>query len=154
MRLDYLGPFIPAALSWWIELLGCSEEGESFTAPVVINRSLLITHWGIKYSADNRPRLSWRAAAAQQCRAQSWPWNSCSGLQHLSPQRAELIQFIKPTSAVVVLGSGRPCLCTIRWQHRPASLQRPKKEICVLFSESTWQIHTVAAALDADVSIV
>lgn len=69
--------------------VGNSEEKGSFIAPIVINRTLLITHWGIKYSTDNRPRLSWRATSMQRYWTWSWPWNSCSGLKHLIPQRAK-----------------------------------------------------------------
>lgn len=97
--------------------VGSSEEKASFTAPVVINRTLLITHWGIKYSTDNRPWLSWRAPAMQRCWTWSWPWNSCSGLKHLSPQWARQTQPILPTvNCRLSLDLASPWLC--QWHHQ------------------------------------
>lgn len=67
-----------------LQLHNDTKEGRkkrgSLTAPTAINRILLITHWGFKFSTDNRPRLSWGAPAMQRCWMWRWPQNSCSGL--------------------------------------------------------------------------
>lgn len=55
--------------------------GGSLTVPVAIISILLIIHRGLKFSTDNRPWLSWRAAAVLRHRTWRRPQNSCSGLQ-------------------------------------------------------------------------
>lgn len=55
-------------------------EGGSLTVPVAIISILLIIHRGLKFSTDNRPRLSWRAAAVLRHGMWRRPQNSCSGL--------------------------------------------------------------------------
>lgn len=114
--------------------VGSGEEKGSFTAPIVINRTLLITHWGIKYSTDNRPRLSWRAPAMQRCWLWSWPRNSCSGLKHLSPQWAKQTQPILPSIGCgLALDLPYPRLCTSQWHHQSASLWRSIQDIHLFF---------------------
>lgn len=54
--------------------------GGSLTAPVAIISILLIIHWGLRFGTDNRPRLSWRAAAVPRHGMWRRPQNSCSGL--------------------------------------------------------------------------
>lgn len=54
--------------------------GGFLTVPVAIISILLIIHRGLEFSTDNRPRLSWRAAAVLRHGMWRRPQNSCSGL--------------------------------------------------------------------------